>query len=1112
MKRKLLIILFLTFAALGQVFAQSHTVTGTVTAEDDGLPIPGASVKIKGTATGTQTNTAGKYTLSVPQGATLVFSFIGYAPLELSASGSVVNAKLKVSSQLLGEVVVTGALGIKKQAKEVGYATTLITGANANETEVINPINGLTGKVAGLVIQQTNDGIDPTIKVNLRGNRSLLGNNSALLILDGVPVSSSVIAALSANDIADVNVLNGSGAAALYGSEASNGAIVFTTKKGTADSKPVITYTNSLQLQQVANLPKTQSMYGQYGGEGNYTLLGLQNYISPITGFTQYVPWENELWGPAFNGQQVQVGFIHPGGLASNPVLTVPYSAQAVNPVKAFFQVGVTEQNDITFAQGDSKNSFNFDAQDSHQTGITPMDENDRISARLGVSRTYGIFRADFNTTYTRTTISTTGGVDYLGNNNLYANLLQFPANLNINAPYFKNTNSDPNTPGSYGNPTNYFSAYSTNPWWTIENNRTNIERNIFSGNLLLTLSPTKWLDMSYRVSDYFGTFTEQNTVAGVTFSPYVLNNITAQEMGFNQSYYPNGIAPKVTDITGYGDGTTAIVNAGGPTPNFVPGNGTGMARLEGDATISLHKTFFNNWKTSLLLGNTIWEENMNYSYDQESRLLIPGLYNQLYNNETPTLYTATGVIRQIDFFGDLNIGYKDWAYLEATLRNDQDSRLAIGTNSFFYPSVKLSIVPTDIFPKLRNNILDYAKFYADDSRVGQVSLPPYSINPTFTTTSGFPFGGLSGFGTSGVLYPPGLKPEQISEFEIGTELGLFNGRLDFKADYYNQVSRNQTLSISTSPATGYNNSVINAGEVQSQGYEFTLNAIIFPKGPNSVGWTLGGNFSLLNNKVISLIGNQQQLTLQTEGGGMAAITAVVGKSYPQLFTTDFVRDPKGQEVVNPNTGQGTVSPSLVDQGGANPNHILGLNTSVSYKFMTLNIVAEYRGGNVIYNGLGPEMTFAGSDAFSSQAGREIFIIPNSVIQTGPNTYEKNTTVPTFTGGYNYWVQPGSPSTVGSTYVTSAAFWKIREVSLDFNLNQFINKTKFIKGLTFGLDARNLFTFLPKSEMWGDPELSDSGVGLSGGNGVGGSNSSASSANYQLPSTRYFGAKLQVTF
>lgn len=1111
MKKLLLVSLCFLMLSITQVFAQNRTVTGTVKAKDDGLPIPGVTVKIKGTSLGTQTDNAGKYSLVVPNGSTLVFSFIGYTTQQLTPSGAVVNITLSSSSNQLGEVVVTGALGIKKQAREVAYATTRISGANADQTNVINPINGLTGKVAGLVIQQTNDGIDPSIKVNLRGSRSLLGNNNALFVLDGVPVSGSVIAALNPNDIADYNVLNGSGAAALYGSEASNGAIIITTKKGTADGKPVIVYTNSLQLQQVANLPKTQSSYGQYGGEGNYALYGFPpstDFIDPVTGYGKFVPFENELWGPAFNGQMVTEGYYQPGG--SGALLTVPYTAQKTNPVKAFFQTGVTEQNDVNYAQGDSKNSFNFDIQDAHVKGITPEDASDRISTRLGVSRTYGIFRVDLNTNYTRSTISTTGGLDYVGNNNLYANLLQFPSNLNINAPYFKDVNADSNSPGSWGTPSNYFSGYSTNPWWTVQNNRTNIQRDIFSGNMLLTLTPTKWLDAAYRVSDYFGSFNYKNTVAGVTFEPYAVNDGFAQDFGFDPTSFPNGIAPKVTDISGYGDGTTSIVNTAGAIPNFIPGNGTGMARLQGDATLNFHHKF-DDFTTSLLVGNTIWEEKMNYSYDSEERLLIPGLYNQLYNEQTPTLYTATGTIRQVDFFGDLNVGYKDWAFLEATLRNDQDSRLAPSVNSFWYPSVKLSVVPTDIFPTMKNSVLDYMKLYVDDSRVGQVSLPPYSINPTFEITSGFPFSGLSGLGTSGTLYPPGLKPEQITEIEGGIDLGLFNDRINVKGDFYNTKSRNQTLSIATSPATGYNNSVINAGEVQNQGVEFSANAIIFQKGANSIGWTVGGNVSYNTNKVISLVDNQKQLTLGA-AGSQADIVAVVGKSYPQIFTTDFVRDPQGHEVVDPVLGTGTVSPTLVDEGGATPKVNLGLNTGLSYKFVTLNIVAEYRGGAVIYNGIGPEMTFAGSDYFSSQAGRSIFIVPNSVIETSPGVYVKNTTVPTFNGGLNYWVEPGSPSTVGSTYVTSADFWKIREVSIDFKLDQFINRTGVIKGLTLGLDARNLFTFLPKSEMWGDPELSDASSTVASGNATGSSNSAANSTNYQLPSTRYFGAKLQVTF
>ena len=1082
--------------SITQVFAQNRTVTGTVKANDDGLPIPGVTVKVKGSAIGTQTNAAGKYTLSVPNGAVLTFGFVGYASREETVKGAILNVTLSVSSTQLSEVVVTGALGIKKQEKEVGYATTRISGASADETAVINPLNGLTGKVAGLVIQQTGDGINPTIKVNLRGSRSLLGNNNALFVLDGVPVSGAVVAALDPADIQDFNVLNGSGAAALYGSEASNGAIIITTKKGTANGKPTVVYTNSLQLQQAAVFPKLQNTYGQYGGEGDYTTdFGFPpgfDFLNSVTGQPEQVPFENELWGPPFNGSTVTEGYFHPGVGGTIPLLTAPYTAQKTNAVKAFFQTGVTEQNGVSIAQGDQLNSFNFGIQDVQAKGITPEDNSERIAARLAVSRTYGIFRVDLNTNFTRSTVSTNGSTDYIGNNNLYENLLQFPDNLNINAPYFKDVNSA----NSYGNPNYYFSGYSTDPWWTIENNRTNTQSDIFSGNLLMTLTPSKWLDVSYRVSDYFGNFQSKNTIAGVAFSPSVSGDGLAHEIGLTPTSFPNGVAPQVTDEIGYGDGSGDIINKFGPIPNFASGNGDGLARLQGDALLNFHHTFYNDFKASLLLGNTIWEEKGNYTYDNDTKLLVPGFYNAAYNGETPTLYTGSGTIRQISFFGDFNLAYKDWAFVEITERNDRDSRLAPGINSFYYPSEKISIVPTDIFPELKSNTFDYLKLYIDNSRVGQVSLPPYSIQSTYVPTSGFPYGGLGGLQSSGTYYPPGLKPEQIAEVEVGAELGFFNDRLYVKGDYYDTKSRNQTLPISTSPATGYNTSVINAGEVQNKGEEFTVNAIVIPKGADNVGWTLGGNVAYNSNKVISLVGTQTQVYL----GGVSY--AIVGKSYPQILTNDYVRDPQGQEIVSPTTGEGSISPTPVDEGGATPKVNLGINTALTYKFVSLSIVAEYRGGAVIYNEIGPQMTFSGSDYYSSQAGRSIFIVPNSVLQTGPTTFVKNTTVPTFTGGYNYWVEPGGPQNVQSNYVSSADFWKIREISLDFNLNKFVKDNKVIKGLTVGLDARNVLTFLPKSEMWGDPEQSDAGT----------TNAVGETGTNQLPSSRYYGAKLQVTF
>jgi TonB-linked SusC/RagA family outer membrane protein len=1074
-----------------QVFAQNRTVTGTVTAKEDGLPIPGVTVKVKGTTNGTQTNTAGKYSLSVPAGATLTFSFIGYGTQDHTPTGATENVVLSLSSNQLGEVVVTGALGIKKAEREVGYATTLITGSSADQAKPIDPINGLTGKVAGLVIQQTATGVDPSVRINLRGNRSLLGNNQALIVLDGSPVPTAILSNLNPDDIESFNVLNGSGAAALYGSQASNGAIVVTTKRGTTGGKPIITYNNSLQLEQVANFPQLQNGFGQYGGEGS-------PYVNPLTAQPLHVPYENQEYGPAFDGSIVPIGV--PANSPDGPQLTAPYAAASKLPVKAFFVTGVTEQNDVSFRQGDANNYFGISARNVNVTGTTPDDKSMTTNARVSGGKTYGIFKVDFTANYTKNTINQVGALP--DNSDLYINLLQFPANLNI-----KNF-QDVNNPTSFASENNYFSAYSWNPYWAIENSRNVVSRDQFQGNLNLTLSPTKWMDIAYRVNDNFGVYRAKDTRAEIDWSPYALTIPEGPLGGVNEAYFNPTVKGVVSDFIGYGDGTGGLINTTGNTPNF---NGDqGLSRLEGTATINFHHTFFNDFKTNLLLGNDIFSENGNYTYDNSNSLLVGNYYNINAIGGSPTLQQATAVIRQVAYFADAQITYKGWATLEGTLRNDRDSRLPAANQSFYYPSVKAVFIPTDAIPGLKNNnVLDYWKIYADLSRVGQISAPPYSSN-SYNVTTGFPYGSLGALTVNSTYYPPNLKPEIISETEFGTELGLFKDRLHLSADYYYQKSRNQTLDVTVSPSTGYTNTLINAGEVDSYGGEFSAQAIVIPKGPNTVGWTVGGNFAINDSKVVSLLPGVSQLQISQEdninGGNIGGVFAVVGKSYPQLEVTDYNRDPKGNVIVNGANGVPTINPNLVDEGRTTPKYSLGLNSQVSYKFVTLNVVADYRAGNVVYNEIGSAMDFSGSSASSAAAGRQIFVYPGSVVNTGTSAapvYTPNTT-PVFKGGWEYWST--TPVNVGSPYVTSAAFWEIREVSLAFNLNQFVKNTKFIKGLTFALTGRNLFLFLPKSEQWGDPELSDV---ASGGNGI---NAIGAITTNQLPSPRIYGADLQVTF
>lgn len=1047
-----------------QVYAQNRTVSGTVVAKDDGLPIPGATVKVKGTSTGTQTTTTGKFTLSVPAGSTLVVSFLGYKPYEVKVGSSdVINVSLESSFTDIGEVVVTGSLGVKRAAKELGYATTRVSGKDINQTNVTNFANGLTAKVAGLAVQSVDNSIDPSIRITLRGNRSLSGNNTALIVLDGVPIPSGTISSINPDDIAETQILKGAGAAAIYGSEASNGAIIITTKRGTGDGKPQITYGNSFQFKTVGFFPELQRAYGPYGGEP-------APYLDPITGFSLYTPYENQLYGPAFDGSEVVVGY--PAGGPNGPVLKAKYSALAQNPITSFFNRGIVEQNQVALQQGDAKNSFYFSAQNVIDKGVVPKDKSTRTSASVRGARTFGIFKVDYSASYTRTSVSTYG-TGYNGAI-LYTTVMQWPAFLDIKQ--FQDSNN-----GTFSNPSDFYDAYAINPYWITDNSRFVKQKDVFLSNLKMTLTPTKWLDLSYNVSQNFGNYQSRSTSKQVNFTPYSLTD--PYGAGSVQASFSTGLVQgRVSDFNQFGDGTSA---------------GDGYARLQGDATANFHYNFFKDLKTSLLVGNTVYQRSLNNIQAGSNTLLIQDYYNINTVSGFPTASTNIFKIRQIAYFADLNIGYKDYLFLEGTLRNDHDSRLPEVNRSFWYPSGKISFIPTEALSFLKGNrTFNYAKFYLSVSRVGNISIPPYYLLNTVGVTGGFPYGTLGGLSLGATNFSPTLKPEIINEIEVGTELSFLDSRINVRATYYKQNSKNQTLNVGTSGATGFTNAVLNAGEIQSSGEEFEVAGIILSN-PKGFGWDVKTNLSINDSKVISLIPGINQLDL---GGG---IFAVVGQPFPVYKGTDMNRDPNGNVIVSATTGLPSLNSNQVNFGRTSPKYIWGVTNNFSYKFVSLSATAEYRGGNIIYNAVGGTLNFAGSSLISTLAGRQKFVYPGSVINTGTAAapvYTPNTNITVQDGNYGFW-QSSAYNTANQPRVSSAAFWKLREINLNFNLSQFVKNTRYIKGLNLSFTGRNLFLWKPKNNPWSDPEFA-----TTAGNAIG-----VTDAN-QVPGQRIYGADLRVTF
>ncbi len=831
-----------------QVFAQNRTITGTVTAKDDGLPIPGATVKVKGSTTVTATNSAGKFSLSVPNGASIIVSFVGYTAQTIAVGNqSTINVVMVSSANELGEVVVTTSLGVKHSSKELGYSAATITPKELTQTNVTNVAQGLSGKVAGLGIYTLSNGVDPQIAINLRGNRSLEGNNSALIVLDGVPIPGATLSSINPNDISDVTILKGAGSAALYGSQASNGAILITTKRGSPDGKPTIQFNSSFQAEKVAFYPKLQNGYGPYGGE--------TSYVDPLTGFPQYVPYENQLYGPPFDGSTVQVGA--PLDSAAGTVVKGVYAPQKVNPVQQFFQTGYTEQNDISFQQGDSKNSFFMSAQNAYHTTVVPNDKNVKDAFSVRGHRTYGIFSLDYSVGYTKTNVSTyiannndlNGATGLVGSfvtnagaNDLYSSILQLPANLNIKN--YSNPDSD------IANASNYYDAYAINPYWIIQHARNNYTRDVVLSQLKLKVDPTDWLSASYQLSNNFGIYQERITKQEVDFTDYGISDYWGAgnvASGFSGTGKSLG---SVYDRYQFGDGTS---------------NGDGYNRIEGDAVIDLHHTFYKDFKTNLILGNTIFQNFLKDQVTGSNQLLIPDLYNINYIGGQVQAAEYEATVRQIAFFADLNINYKGYLNLEGTFRNEQDSRLSKAQRSFNYPSVKLSFIPTEAFPALKDNkVLSYWQLRGSLSQVGQINVGPYTINNVYNLAGGFPYGSLGGLSAEHRLnYSPTLKPELTKEFEVGTELAFFNSRLDVNYTYYKQNDKNQTVQIGTSITTGFGSSLLNIGETQSSGQEVQITGQILTQAQNKFGLSLGVNFSKNESKVISLLPGTSQLSLR---------------------------------------------------------------------------------------------------------------------------------------------------------------------------------------------------------------------------------------------------------
>ncbi|MEF9985500.1 MAG: SusC/RagA family TonB-linked outer membrane protein [Bacteroidales bacterium] len=1037
-------LVMLFFSVLSsELLAQEKTLTGKVLAADTGEPIPIASVLVKGY------NTLGTYTLddgtfiikNVPANAThLIFNSMGYVTVEIPiGTQKVFNVKLNPDAISLNDVVVT-ALGIQRQAKEIGYATAKVSSDDLTKTKNMDATQALIGKVSGLQISTASASLDAEVRVNLRGSRSFKGDNQALLVVDGVPTPINYLQTMNPNDIENISVLKGGSAAALYGSAAANGVLYVTTKKGEV-GRPRVTYSLTTTFDKMSYFPKYQKRFG--GGAENGT-----------TGFGYYIADENQQYGPEFDGSIVDIGqpILLPDNITEKQ-LTGTYDFKD-GAREGYYQTGIGLQNDISFSSGGENGNFFMSYQHAHRTGTITGDEYRRQTIRFNASRTYKKIRVGGNLSYSNTKTDM---------NNSSSNGMQSLWNTpgNIDLPAYKDWR---NVEGA--NPNDWINSYYLNPYAQVDLYRREARMDRITASADLEYKPLPWLKFQGRAGLNLGISNKNNKQNAWHYSDFAKNT---------RSYASSG------------DVYTALTTSS----NY-------SNRVNIDAMAFAEHKFNDKFQIKGMLG---WSMNDNYSEYKSvgaSSMGLDGLFNvsnRISELEGDNRYTQS---RQQSIYGSIDFSAFGWAYLQVTGRNDWTSLLAPKNWSFFYPGANLSVMLSDALPAIKHNKwLSYLKLRGTYAKVGSVNIGTYNLDDIANVHSSFPFGSLTGYYIGQDIRNRDIKPEFTTEFEVGVELGLLKDRVILEAAYYHQKTTDQTVNVDIPQSTGAYSKYLNAGVMTGQGVELDLKVTPLIR-IGDFSWNINANATFSKTNVSELYGDLTELAIESP------IFAILGQNYPMIKASDYKRDPQGRVIVNPTTGLPSVG-DMVQIGTTEPKIRIGLSTVMRWRGFSLAATFDYRGGHYTSFGQETMMLFTGSSYTSAMMGRQRFVFPNSVIAvkdaSGNVSYEENKNITVNSGNKSFWAS--NYYSCISSRVVSAAAWKLRELSISYDLpEKLLDKTKFFQRISVGFVGRNLFMWVPSTNLWGDPE-NWSGTGVSNAPGV--------AANAQSGS-RTFGFNVTLSF
>jgi TonB-linked SusC/RagA family outer membrane protein len=1076
MKTKFSGILTLLLAFVVQLtFAQEKTVSGTVS-DASGLPLPGATVLVKGTTSGTSTDFDGRYSIKANTGATLVFSFVGYTTQEIKVgTSSSINVALSEDAAVLEEVVVT-AFGKTKQKRSLGYSATAVDAATLTEvTNSNNPFESLSGKVAGVDITAPAQPGAST-KIILRGFSSL-GSNSPLYVVDGTPISSAIngtnensgnssinrsfdggsnINDLDPNSIESINILKGGPAAALYGSRASNGAIIITTKKGRNNEKLRVDVVSSVDFLEVARTPHMQNQFGQ-GWNG-------QNYSG---GGTLAASNENGSWGAPFNGQTRLWGQVY-----NNSQQLKPYVALEDN-IKDFYDIGNTYSNSVRLSGGGEKSDFSLIYSKTDTDGIVPTDSDALKKRTLGFNAGIGTerfkVRVSANYAQTRQNAINTGQGDNAGQGNTFTQeLLQIPRDIPLIS--LKDYKNNPFSSSDY-----FYTPYATNPYFLLNENKTNITRERFYGNI----------NLSYEIS------------------------------------------PKLTATWQWG---TDIINGGrhshGAIQNFTPGSP--VANQGGTATVGGVTERTNQAKHYQTFGTLDYVTQLNENFGLEATLGatyrdistsslsvsitdldIPNYYEISNSAVTPITVQTNALSRNYSTFGMLTLSYKDRIYLNLTGRNEWTSTLAIGNNSYFYPSANISAIAIEDGTNRVKLRAGYAQLANSAPLYRTASIAVQGVADASFGDILFPFGGVNSFEIGGRLGNAGIKPEFTDEFEIGLEAAFFNNRITADFTYYDKTTDGAIVDQNLPFSTGYSVITGNFIDIQNKGIEVALGFV--PIQTEDFKWNLDYTFTKNKNEVLKLPEGVDKFLIN--GLGTINFYAIKGEPLGVFNSTVHSYNDAGQLIVNANTGYPVSTSEEQKIGTSQRDFVMGLKNTFKYKDFRLSFSMDWKQGGEMYVGSADLLMFTGNAINTTYNDRNPFIFPNSVIVDTPAvldtngtvitpaTYAENTTPIGFEAITDVW-NDTNISSVAAQHVVDKTFVRLRDLSFAYSFPSKLTEQMKLSDLTLSVYGRNLVLWTPDENPYVDPEVGTFG------NDIG----SEFGEFYANPAQRTYGISLKMSF